>query len=370
MRSVMRPVIATGVPAGATFEATIGLRETRPAGLGRRRAHSSPAPEPSSRRRLLISTAVSVVPLAACALAARRLTQSSWPLENANMLLVGLTVLCYFASFVLRSCGWQLLFPASERPDRARLSASIGAAAASGQVLPFRLDLLVKVATLRRLGGRVLRFEAIAVSVLCLGIVDAVALLPLSISATVAADSARFRIPLAFVVAFGLVACAFLLARRRLVGSALVRRCGRLHTLAERLTTGISCPRATARACTYLAASWTAKGLAIALLLAALGVGPSPAAALALLVLLCDRGSAAVHEPRRGGERRRRRRPRPSWPSGSRRRPRSTSHSPRACCSWSQRSRRRSPVSRVRCCRGCAPSRDTAPRPRSGRAAS
>ena len=81
------------------------------------------------------------------------MTESSWPLAHASMVLVGASAACYFASFVLRARGWHRLFPTEEKPDHARCLASVGAAAASGVVLPFRLDYLIKIGTLRKLGG-------------------------------------------------------------------------------------------------------------------------------------------------------------------------------------------------------------------------
>src|SRR5919199_1092375 len=97
-------------------------------------------------------------------------------------------------------------------PSRRRLLSGF-AAAASGVVLPFRLDYLVKIGTLRRMRGVKLGLEAIALSIVSLGLVDAVAFLPLSISAT-ATSSSGFRIPLLLVVLFGLGACALLVAGR------------------------------------------------------------------------------------------------------------------------------------------------------------
>ena len=112
------------------------------------------------------------------------LTHTSWPLAHARALLVAIAVTCYFVSFVVRARGWHRLFPREQRPDQARCLASVGAAAASGAVLPFRLDYLVKIGTLRRLGGVRIGLEAIALSIVSLGMLDAVAMLPLSISAT------------------------------------------------------------------------------------------------------------------------------------------------------------------------------------------
>ena len=105
------------------------------------------------RARLLVGCAVAALTLAGCLLVARHLTHTSWPLQRAHMGLVALAGGLYFASFILRALGWQKLFPAPERPDRARCLAACGAAAASGVVLPFRLDYLVKIGTLRKLGA-------------------------------------------------------------------------------------------------------------------------------------------------------------------------------------------------------------------------
>ena len=129
----------------------------------------------------------------------------------------------------MRARGWRRLFPREQRPDQARCLASVGAAAASGVVLPFRLDYLVKVGTLRRLGGVRIGLEAIALSIISLGMVDAVAMLPLSISAT-ATSSTGFRGPLLIVVVFGVGCCALLAASARLVRLPLLRRSRRLRT--------------------------------------------------------------------------------------------------------------------------------------------
>ena len=136
------------------------------------------------RGRLVAGVGLTLVTIAACFLIGQRVTHSSWPLAHARMLLVGFAVLSYFVSFILRARGWRRLFPVGQRPDQARCLASVGAAAASGAVLPFRLDYLVKIGTLRRLSGVRIGLEAIALSIVSLGMVDAVAMLPLSVSAT------------------------------------------------------------------------------------------------------------------------------------------------------------------------------------------
>jgi hypothetical protein len=185
-----------------------------------------------ARRRLWVGVGFAAVTVTACVLVGERVTRSSWPLAHARMLLVGLAALSYFMSFVLRARGWRRLFPPGQRPDQSRCLASVGAAAASGVVLPFRLDYLVKIGTLRRLSGVRIGLEAIALSIVSLGMVDAVAMLPLSVSAT-ATSSASFRGPLLIVVAFGFGCCALLLGSDRLVRLPLLRRSRRLQRVSD-----------------------------------------------------------------------------------------------------------------------------------------
>src|SRR5204862_4575808 len=104
------------------------------------------------RLRVGAGIAFSIVIVGACFVTARRLTTTAWPLQEANVALVLTASAAYLASFFLRALGWQRLFP-GDRPDRSRCLAACGAAAASGVVLPFRLDYAVKIWTLRRLGG-------------------------------------------------------------------------------------------------------------------------------------------------------------------------------------------------------------------------
>jgi Lysylphosphatidylglycerol synthase TM region len=264
------------------------------------RAAASRTPRRRARKggRLLVGCAAAALTLAASALLARRLTNTSWPLQRAHMGLVALAGGLYFASFILRALGWQKLFPAPERPDRARCLAACGAAAASGVVLPFRLDYLVKIGTLRRLGGIRLTLEAIALSIVTLGLVDAVAFLPLSISAT-ATSSAGFRAPLILVVLFGVGACGVLAAGPRLNQLPLVRRHARLQKAAERVAArSTSSTRSAIAAGCFLFGCWTTRALGSTVLLASLGVAFSPTLAL---VVLCVGAAAALIPITSGG---------------------------------------------------------------------
>ena len=243
------------------------------------------------RGRVVTGVGFALMTITACALVGQRLTHSSWPLAHARMTLVAPAVLCYFVSFIVRARGWRRLFPPGQQPDQARCLASVGAAAASGAVLPFRLDYLVKIGTLRRLSGVRIGLEAIALSIVSLGMVDAVAMLPLSVSAT-ATSSAALRGPLLIVVAFGLGCCMLLVGGARLVRLPLLRRSGRLqrisdHVSAHRTRLG---RRSAILAGLYLFACWTTRAVGSLLLLNALGFAFSPRTALCVLCLSAAAG--------------------------------------------------------------------------------
>src|SRR5919197_5816148 len=185
--------------------------------------------------RFVTCVGFALLTFAAGYLFGRRLTHSSWPLAHAQLSLVAVSAGCYLASFVLRARGWRRLFPLGQQPDQCRCLASVGAAAASGAVLPFRLDYMVKIGTLRRLSGVRIGLEAIALSILSLGMIDAVAMLPLSVSAT-ATSSAGLRGPLLIVVAFGIGCCALLLGTAHLVQLPLLRRSRRLQRISDHVS--------------------------------------------------------------------------------------------------------------------------------------
>jgi uncharacterized membrane protein YbhN (UPF0104 family) len=237
-----------------------------------------------------------VVVVTLCFLAARRLTSTSWPLEKANVTLVLGAAAAYLASFFLRALGWQCLFP-GERPDRSRCLAACGAAAASGVVLPFRLDYLVKISTLRRLGGVRLGLDTVGLSILTLGLVDAVAMLPLAIAA-IATSGAIFRAPLIVVLLFCLGCIAVLALGPRLVLLPFVHRSGRLERIFKRVGDHAGFSRSTLAAGGFLFGCWTTRALGSALLLSALGVGFSPTYAL---VILCMAAAASILPITAGG---------------------------------------------------------------------
>jgi uncharacterized membrane protein YbhN (UPF0104 family) len=251
------------------------------------------------RRRVLAGGIFAVITTAAAVLLGQKLTHTSWPLAHARTMLVADAAVCYFASFVLRARGWHRLFPPEQQPGQGRCLASVGAAAASGVVLPFRLDYMVKIGTLRRLGGIRIGLEAIALSIVSLGMIDAVAMLPLSISAT-ATSSAGFRGPLLLVVAFGVACLTLLVASTQLIRLPLLRRSRRLHSAANHISAHKTQRgrRSALVAGFYLFGCWTTRAVGSALLLSALGFRFSPTTAL---VVLCLSAAAGVIPITAGG---------------------------------------------------------------------
>src|SRR3954470_9035318 len=265
---------------------------SRPAIDWRRPAHLSP-----HRWRVLGGLGLSLGSLAACVLLARHLTDASWPLDGARVFLVLLAGGLYVASFGFRAFGWHQLFPSRERPDGARCLAACGAAAASGVVLPFRLDYLVKISTLRRLGGVTLGLDTIAVSIVALGMVDAVAMLPLAVSA-LAMSGPVLRAPLIVVVLLCIGCLGILTLGRRVGRLPLVSRSDRLHTVYRRVADSTRFSPPTLVAGLLLLGCWTSRALGSTLLLSALGVGFSPILAL---VVVCMSGATSILPITAGG---------------------------------------------------------------------
>jgi uncharacterized membrane protein YbhN (UPF0104 family) len=242
------------------------------------------------RGSLIGGIAFCVLSVAACALVGRRLTHTSWPLQGAHVPLIFAAAGAYLASFAFRGVGWHHLFPTRERPGRARCVAACGAAAASGTVLPFRLDYLVKISTLRRLGGVRVGFGTIGLSIMVLGLVDAVAMLPLAVSALVTSN-ALVRAPLVVVVVFCTFCLGVLALGKRTSRLPLISRSLRLEALSRRLAEHARFSRSTLTACAFLCGCWTSRALGSTLLLSALGVGFSPTLAL---VVLCLAAAASI----------------------------------------------------------------------------
>jgi hypothetical protein len=248
-------------------------------------------------RRVIGGIAFCTLSLAACFLVARHLTSASWPLQKANVALVLVAGGAYVASFGFRALGWHRVFPSRQRPDRARWLAACGASGASGTVLPFRLDYVVKIATLRRLRGLPLGLETIVLSIVTLGLVDAVAMLPLAIAA-ISTSGSLFLAPLTVVILWCVGCIGILITGPRLIRLPLMRRWQRTRAICQRVGEGANITRSTFIAGGFLFGCWTSRASGSVFLLMGLGTGFSPTLAL---VILCLAAAAAVVPITAGG---------------------------------------------------------------------
>jgi hypothetical protein len=264
-------------------------------------SESAPFPEigriPYGWKKLGGGIAFCALSIMACFLVARRLTSASWPLQEAEVGFVFAASGAYLASFGFRALGWQRVFASRQRPDCARCLAACGASAASGTVLPFRLDYLVKIAMLRQLRGITLGLDTIVLSIVTLGMVDAVAMLPLAIVA-ISTSGALFVAPLTVVILFCLSCTAILIAGPRLTHLPLLRRWKLTTTICRRVGESATVTRSTFVAGGLLFGCWTSRAFGSACLLMALGAGFSPTFAL---VVLCLAAAAAILPITAGG---------------------------------------------------------------------
>ncbi len=165
-------------------------------------------------------------------------------------------------------------------------------------MLPFRLDYVVKVSTLRRLGGVRLGLETVGLSIISLGLVDAVAMLPLAVAAI---DDERRDLPCPADRGAALLPRLHRCPRARAEARAVpARHAGprRLERIFTRVGDHASISRSTFAASGFLFCCWTTRALGSALLLSSLGVGSSPSLAL---VILCMAAAASILPITAGG---------------------------------------------------------------------
>ena len=150
---------------------------------------------------------------------------------------------------------------------------------------------------LRRLGGVKLGLDVVALSIISLGLVDAVAMLPLTVAA-IATSGAIFRAPLIVVLLFCIGCICVLALGPRLVLLPCVRRSDRLGRIFGRIGDHVGLSTAALVAGGFLFGCWTMRALGSTLLLSALGVGFSPTLAL---VILCMAAAASILPITAGG---------------------------------------------------------------------
>ena len=121
--------------------------------------------------------------------------------------------------------------------------------------------------------------------------IDAIAMLPLSISATATTNSV-LRGPLLIVVAFGIACSTLSVVSGRLARVPVFSRSRRLRTLGEHVArhTSTGGRRDATVAWFYLFACWSARAFGSAALLSALGLSFSPETALAVICLSAAAG--------------------------------------------------------------------------------
>jgi len=243
----------------------------------------------SSRRGLWglgVGYALGTVALAV--LAARHFASTPWPLSTGRPgLLVAAGMLLLLAQ-ALKALGWGRLFRRAERPSTMALAAGNGGAALVGVILPGRFDDAARVAVVRRYPGCPAGVRVLCLSLVMLGLIDSVALVPLALAGAVVpgADIAA-RAGLAVVAAGGVAAAALIVALPCLAASrsALRFRLGRW--LSPRTTS----LRGASEAWALVSGCWLVRALAVFLLLGALGVGFSAPRAL---VFVCAGAAAAA----------------------------------------------------------------------------
>jgi uncharacterized membrane protein YbhN (UPF0104 family) len=239
------------------------------------------------RKRLLNIAFVSAA-LVVSVFVGRHFVHTGWPLHRANLPLVGLATGIFLVAYAAKAWGWQRLFARGERPSVLTLAAAGGAASVGGIALPGRCDEVIRVAVVRRCRRKRASFGAVALSLFVLGLLDSVALTPLaSVAAAVTHVGGWMQAGLIVVAVAGVAAAAVVLLLPRI---ARIRRLARFR-LAGFVGEHATPPREAIRAWAGVALSWVLRGLAIYVLLAALGFGSDFALALAFL---CASSASAV----------------------------------------------------------------------------
>ena len=203
-------------------------------------------------------------------------------------MLVAAGVLLLLAQ-ALKAYGWGRLFVPDERPGALSLAAGNGGAALVGLVLPGRFDDAMRIAVVRRYPGCPAGVRVLCLSLVMLGLIDAVALAPLAfVAALFPGAGLGVRAALGLVALAGVAAAAVIVALPRLVASrrALRYRLGRW--LSPRMTSR----RPALQAWALVFACWLVRALAVFVLLGTLGVGFS--FPLALLFLCAGAAAAAL----------------------------------------------------------------------------
>lgn len=250
----------------------------------------------SRRGRLAVGATTGSLALGVSVLAVRRFTEDGWPLDGANPGLVAGVGVLFLVGYAFKAVGWRRLFAADERPGAVSLAAANGGASVTGMALPGRLDDVVRIAIVRRFRGCPANVRTLGLSLFVLGLIDAVALVPLALAAAVVPGSSiGIRAGLAVIAFAGVGAAGVVIALPRLLASRRIER----FRLARWIAPRAPALRPALEAWALVFASWLVRAVALFLLLHAVGIGLS--FPLAMVYLCAGAASAALPVGPAGG---------------------------------------------------------------------
>lgn len=230
-----------------------------------------------------------IVTLALATLAARHFAAMSWPLSGGRPGVLVAAALLLVLAQALKAFGWGRLFTPSERPPLLALAAGNGGAALVGVLLPGRFDDAMRIAVVRRYPRCPAGVRVLCLSLVMLGLIDAVAIAPLAVAGAVLRDAGTgVRVGLAIVAAGGVAAAVVISTLPRVAASRRTLRFRLGRWVSPRTTS----PRHASEAWVLVSACWLVRAVAFCLLLGALGVGYS--ISLALLFLCAGAAAAAL----------------------------------------------------------------------------
>ncbi len=243
----------------------------------------------SRRGRWALAAGTSALGVALAFLAVRHFATTSWPLADGRPSVLAAAGLLLLLAQALKAYGWGRLFTRAERPRPLALAAGNGGAALIGLVLPGRFDDAARVAVVRRYPGCPAGIRVLCLSLVMLGLIDAVALVPLALAAAAFPTAGvGVRVGLGLVAVAGIAAATLILALPRLARSERSLRFRMGRWLSPRTTSR----RRSAEAWALVSACWLVRALAVLLVLGTLGVGFS--FPLALLLLTAGAAAAAL----------------------------------------------------------------------------
>jgi uncharacterized membrane protein YbhN (UPF0104 family) len=222
-------------------------------------------------------------------LAVRHFLAEGWPLTDGDPLVIVAVGALFLVAYLLKAFGWARLFRPDERPPSLALAAAGGGASIMGLALPGRFDEAIRIWIVRRYPACPACVKTLCLSLVTLGLIDAVALSPLATaSAAFPGISPAVRVGFAIVGAGGIGAAAVVFFLPRLTASARLARLRIVRWLAPR-----AAPlREAAQAGVLVFASWLVRVAALVLLLETLGIGFS--IPLAIMFVCAGAASAAI----------------------------------------------------------------------------